>query len=562
MTRPRSGAGELVALVVASAVAIVAASTSLIAHIESVARAPMAAPPLFRTAASCIACHNGLTSASGEDLSLGSAWRATMMANSSRDPYWQAAVRRETLDHPAAREEIEDECSTCHMPMVRFESRAAGGRGEVFSHLPAGPFAGARRADSLAMDGVSCTLCHQIADEGLGTPASFVGGFTIDSRTAMGKRAVFGPFEIDSGRAAIMHSSSEYVPTAGTHIRKSELCATCHTLITTARGAGGRAIGRLPEQVPYLEWRHSSFADGRGREPRSCQSCHMPTVADSTAITSVWGRPRAGLARHEFLGGNFFMLRMLDRFRDSLGVVALPAELERAARRTVEHLGSSSARVVVQNARVASGRLEAEVVIENLAGHKLPTGYPSRRAWLHVSVFDGAGSRLFESGALGADGAIAGNDNDADALTFEPHHREIVRADQVQIYEAMMGDPEGRVTTGLITATRFLKDNRLIPAGFDKRSAQPDIAVVGDAVDDPDFTAGSDLVRYSVDVSRMPAGSSLRLEVELLYQPIAFRWAKNLGRYDAAETKRFGGFYDAMASESATALARASITVR
>ncbi|MEO5821388.1 MAG: hypothetical protein ABIT71_12865, partial [Vicinamibacteraceae bacterium] len=42
------------------------------------------------------------------------------------------------------------------------------------------------------------------------------------------------------------------------------------------------------------------------------------------------------------------------------------------------------------------------------------------------------------------------------------------------------------------------------------------------------------------------------------YQPIAYRWARNLARYDAAETRRFVGFYDAAAGESATVLARAT----
>ena len=55
--------------------------------------------PHFQTSDNCMACHNSLTAPSGEDVSIGSAWRASMMANSSRDPYWQASVRRETLDH-------------------------------------------------------------------------------------------------------------------------------------------------------------------------------------------------------------------------------------------------------------------------------------------------------------------------------------------------------------------------------------------------------------------------------------------------------------------------------
>ena len=50
------------------------------------------------------------------------------MANSARDPYWQAAVRRETVDHPAAASAIQNECSACHMPMARFQAHVAGRR--------------------------------------------------------------------------------------------------------------------------------------------------------------------------------------------------------------------------------------------------------------------------------------------------------------------------------------------------------------------------------------------------------------------------------------------------
>ncbi len=84
----------------------------------------------------------------------------------------------------------------------------------------------------------------------------------------------------------------------------------------------------------------------------------------------------------------------------------------------------------------------ADVHVRNLTGHKLPTGYPSRRAWLHVTVRDRGGRIVFESGAVAQNGAIAGNDNDADALAFEPHHSEIRTADQVQIYESVMSDLE------------------------------------------------------------------------------------------------------------------------
>ena len=49
---------------------------------------------LFTHSDNCLACHNTLLSPDGEDVSIGATWRSTMMANSARDPYWQAGVRR------------------------------------------------------------------------------------------------------------------------------------------------------------------------------------------------------------------------------------------------------------------------------------------------------------------------------------------------------------------------------------------------------------------------------------------------------------------------------------
>src|SRR4029077_19713546 len=56
--------------------------------------------PEFRTSDRCVACHNGMKTKSGEDFSIGLDWRASIMANSSRDPYWQGSVRRETIYSP------------------------------------------------------------------------------------------------------------------------------------------------------------------------------------------------------------------------------------------------------------------------------------------------------------------------------------------------------------------------------------------------------------------------------------------------------------------------------
>ena len=503
----------------------------------------------FQTSDRCVACHNGIVTPTGEDISIGIAWRTSMMGNAGRDPYWMAGVRRETIDHPLAARAIQDECTICHMPMMRYEAKLAGGEGEVFAHLPPNP---GKRPDRLADDGVSCSVCHQITGEGLGTRASYVGGFKIDTSRPPGERHEYGPYEVDKGHSTIMRTSTTLQPMEDKQvIQSSEMCATCHTLLTQALDAQGKVIGELPEQVPYQEWQHSEY-----KETKSCQSCHMPAVSEEVPITSVFGEPREGFSRHTFVGGNFFMQRILNRFRNDLSVTAQPQEMDAAVNRTVAHLQSDAAKVSIQSVDSGDGRINAQISVENLGGHKLPTAYPSRRVWLHVTVRDRDGKAVFESGALNENGSIEGNDNDADGTRIEPHYSEITRPDQVQIYEAAMVGANGMPTTGLLTAVRYVKDNRLLPHGFNKATATPDIAVHGEAETDADFTGRGDTIRYSV-----PAGSAqgpFQVDVEVWYQPIAYRWAMNLRTYDAPEPKRFVGYYESAAAGSGVMLAHAS----
>ena len=509
--------------------------------------------PQFQTSDRCLACHNGLATASGADVSIGFHWRASMMANSSRDPYWQASVRREVTDHPESQPRIEDECSVCHMPITRYEANLRGKTGEIFAHLPISTDDTEQRQ---AADGVSCSVCHQIAKEKFGTRESYNGGFVVHPPDADGRRTEYGPFEIQQGRITIMRSSTEgYRPDKSDHIRDSELCATCHTLITTALGAGGKVIGALPEQMPYPEWLHSDY-----RNKQSCQDCHMPEIKEPVQVARVLGELREGARLHSFVGGNFFMLNILNRYRGELNVSALPPELLNGVQATLEFLQTRSASVAIENVTAESGRLRADVVVRNKTGHKLPTAYPSRRAWLHFVVRDRDGGVVFESGALNADGSIAGNDNDADPSRFEPHYTEIRSADQVEIYESIIGDEHDRVTTGLLTGVHYLKDNRLLPDGFDKETADSDIAVVGDAFRDPAFTTGTHRIRYSAPLGTAPG--PFTIEVELWYQPIGFRWANNLKPYNRAdEPRRFTTYFDSMQSSTAARLDRYTLSI-
>ena len=454
--------------------------------------------PAFHTSDRCLACHNGLTTPAGKDISIGIDWRASIMGNSARDPYWQASVRREDLDHPEAKADIEDGCADCHMPISRYEEKLQGQLGSVFAHLP---FNANPKKNAAAEDGVSCSVCHQISKQKLGTRESFNGGFVVESPSSKNDRPEFGPYVIDNGHAHIMQSSTGgFRPTEAEHIHDSALCATCHTLYTKSLGPGGKQIGLLPEQMPYLEYLHSDYP-----AKSTCQSCHMPEVHEAVPIVSVLPIPRTGFREHTFLGGNFFVLKLLDLHRDELSVDAPSPELMAGADKTTEFLQSQAARVSIRKIASSGGRLRADVLVENLTGHKLPTAFPSRRAWLHVRVLDAGGKTVFESGKLNADGSIAGNVNDADPLRYEPHYAQITSSDQVEIYEDILGDSNGHVTTGLADGLRYLKDNRLLPNGFQKQTADKDIAVLGAAADDPNFTGGGDVVQYSV-----PLGAATR----------------------------------------------------
>jgi hypothetical protein len=516
--------------------------------------APPAGDSLFTPSKNCLACHNNLVSSSGEDVSIGAQWRGSIMANASRDPYFHASLRRETIDHPTAAAEIQDECASCHLPAAKRMADARATHTDAFGVIASLRHSGGDDEANVSSDGVTCTICHQIAPDGLGTAATFNGNFALAAPLATGSRRANGPYAPDPGRVHLMHSVTGFEQTQAPHIRQSELCASCHTLITQALGPDGKVIGSLPEQMNYQEWRHSAFDE----EGRSCQSCHMPPVQGPIKISSVVGLDRESLARHTFLGGNAFMLRLMNRYRAELGVEATPGELEATALATVRQLETNTATVSLDRVEITGPTLVADVVVTNLTGHKFPTGYPSRRAWLHLTVRNADGSVAFESGRLADTGRIDDNDADANANTFEAHYREITRPGEVQVYESVMGTPAGAPTTGLLQATQYLKDNRLLPRGFDKQTAPADIGVFGQAAQDDDFAAGGDRVRYRVPL--VTPGRVL-VEVELRYQPIGYRWAQNLASYKASEPEAFVRYFNALAPSSSVVVGRAQRAV-
>ena len=480
-----------------------------------------------------------------------------MMANSARDPLWQAKVSSEVARNPQLKAVIEEKCATCHMPMARTQAVADD---EPVGILDSGFRSPDHTLNALAMDGVSCSLCHQIQDVSLGQEESFGGHYVIDTRATSPDRLIFGPFPQPFQNP--MRMDVGFTPVQGKQTLDSGLCATCHTLYTPYVDAEGNVLGTFPEQTPYLEWEHSAFGGGGGAGV-SCQQCHMPAAGGSAVISN---RPpgrrlsaRSPFAQHHFVGGNAFMLNLFKTFGQVLGLTAGTTDLDATLARTVHRLETATASLSIAGAQIEDGTLNAVVKVASKVGHKFPSGFPSRRAWIHLTIMDANGSVVFESGSPQADGSIAGSDSDQDGARYEPHYDVISTADQVQIYEAIMQNSDGEVTYTLLRAAAYAKDNRLLPSGFDKGSASEDIAVYGAAAGDENFGGGSDQVTYQIDVQEYEGPFTLR--AELLYQTLSYRFAQDLCQQDTEEVESLCRYYRA-ADHTPALIASVQRTVR
>lgn len=492
----------------------------------------------FSGSANCTMCHNNLSDENGQDVSIETDWSSTMMANSARDPLWKAKVRSELNRNPHLADVINDKCTRCHAPMANFEARK---KGEPLEVLDNGFLNANHPRHDEAMNGVSCTLCHQIKNSpDLGTLSRFTGQYDID-----GSKTIYGPYSDLFPNPMVMNTG--YTPVYSEHTKSSKLCATCHNLKTPYVDEFGTVLSttpesEFPEQMPYSEWEHSDFA---GATPRSCQQCHMPR-ANGVPISNrpMWLQRRNDFAIHEFVGANKLMLDIFNNNKEQLGV--LSNNFEETIQKTQDKLNNAA--TIETTAHSLSGEtLDFTLKINARTGHKLPTAYPSRRVILHVTVKDAQGRIAFESGKINANGSIVGVDADSDRNTFEPHYELITSPDQVQVYEAIMGDSNGDVTYTLLRGAQYLKDNRLLPKGFNKTTASNDVKVVGDALTDDNFIGGSDQISYRINGL---SGSAYTVEAELIHQPLAYSFAQDLFVEPDAEVQDFKTMFNASNQKS------------
>lgn len=500
----------------------------------------------FTTSGACAMCHESSPDATamrdshGRSIAPYDLWQSTMMANSARDPLWRAMVSTEVAATPSRKSEIERKCLQCHAPMAAVEATHQErelGLDELYDSE--------KRLNQLALDGVSCSLCHQITSENFGDPKSFSGGFTINS-----EKHIYGPHDDVFPMPMIRHTG--FTPTHGAHIEQSELCATCHTLETHGYEADGTSTGiAFLEQAPYLEWKASAYA--RGEQPRTCQSCHVPRVDpdgvpyETTLAHNPGGfdfpflEPRTPYGLHVFVGGNTLIPAILRDHRETLQPLASDGAFDATIALAKAQLETKTVRASLQDVVREGDALRFAVRLQNLTGHKFPTAHPTRRAWLHVRVTGEDGTVHFESGRYDAAGRLLDargevHPTDRRGGPHLPHYAEVDSADEVQIYEGVMSDSRGEWTHTLMRATGWWKDNRLLPWGWlGSEETRPH------GVDDADFGPGIDDTRYRVTA---PESAPLVIEVEVLYQTLGARSAAELLGWDTPEVREFRHYYE------------------
>jgi len=385
-------------------------------------------------------------------------------------------------------------------------------------------------------------------------------------------------------------------PRYDAYIKDSRLCGNCHTINLPVMDE--KPFGHSLEQVTYLEWLNSQYQTDfkPGPNAKSCQDCHMASsyanaankvdvpliqtafadVQDDTypaadhlaPMDQVRARFRdKGFVRHQLQGLNIFLLEMFNQFmtpdknnppnysNDILGVrksdfmSTLNNDLPNSILNFVQAAQHETATIEVTKPVVDGQSFVTEVTVTNKTGHRFPSGVGFRRLFIEFDVIDGSGKTVWSSGATNDEGFIV--DNSGSILETEyigtsrnmkgpsqPHfygkEHPITSSNQVQIYEELIKDSNGNLTTSFIRRDAIVKENRLLPKGWTREGPAPlsfngeflhSTFPEGDAANDPSYLNGSGTskVRYAIPLSQLPKGvdlSKLTVKATLYYQSI------------------------------------------
>lgn len=491
---------------------------------------------LFAGSGECVSCHGFDTAmiASvdplGNDINLVDDWRASMMANSAKDPFWRAKVSHENIINPQLQAETENLCIKCHAPLGAFAAYHSGQSHYSIAEM---------EQDSIAMDGVSCLACHQQNTENFGN------GHTGDLRFDTAKVA-YGPYFSPLESPMLMRA--DYKPVHGPHVKESGVCASCHSLLTSTVDLEGNVTGNtFIEQATYHEWLNSTYNTIEGK--KECQTCHMPALSKSQVLLAAGypdTEPRAPFFKHELVGANAFMQKILRDNIEELGISATVEDFDESIAKTMDMLQNKALDIDVEFTHNTADTAYFEMLIENKAGHKFPSGYPSRRAFVNFLVYNQVGDTIFHSGNWDENMEVYGHDDN-----YEPHHDIIRSEDDAQIYEMVVSDINGNRTTVLERMATPLKDNRIPPLGFTTTHEVYDTTfIAGAALEDTNFNkidneegSGSDNISFHIPIDNVE--QTLFVDAAVYYQTAPPRWMEEMFAESSPEIDSFKAMFNA-----------------
>ncbi len=494
-------------------------------------RSPIDSGEYFLGSVRCQGCHGYDTlrhanvDLDTNDVNLYSDWQSSMMALSAKDPLWRAKVSQEILTNPAHANQLQTKCTACHAPMGHFNAMFKGHPYYTIADL---------ENDTLGLNGVACGGCHQIANDSLGLEYS--GNIHYDTtHVEYGPfvNPVIGPMQLYVG----------LIPTHSFHTERSQFCASCHTLLTETADLSGNLTGNhFVEQATYHEWLNSAY-----NSDQPCQSCHMPKINDPVILANGYFNlpPRSPFNLHKFMGANVSMLKLIKANKAGLNIDVPDADFDSTITATLDLLKYKTIDFSVKLDSLGTDSAYISVSLVNKAGHKFPSGYPSRRAFVQFAVTSGTDT-LFESGMLQPDYEVSGQGS-----AIEPHYNVISRPDEVQIYEMVMGDVNGNFTTVLERADVHLKDNRIPPLGFSTQYASYDTTKIVGVTADADFNknaagtegTGADVVHYHIPLNGF--SGTLKVSSALYYQSIPPRWFSEMFNLNSQPINDFKSMYQA-----------------
>jgi len=275
----------------------------------------------------------------------------------------------------------------------------------------------------------------------------------------------------------------------------------------------------------------------------------FPNTAPAADITM---QPRSEFGRHTFVGGNVFVLEMFKQFNAQLGLTVdqksgdpnydsthfsvLP-RLELAIAETTKQVQSDSASVAIRALRKSANGLDVDVQVINKTGHKFPSGVGFRRAFIEFTAMDATGKIIWSSGRSTDKGVLIDDSGSPLATEFsktnwQPHWRVITGSKYAQIYEVRTKDLQGLLTTSFLGLAKPVKDNRLMPGGWNANGPYASwtipVAVPMNASPGYYNGAGSDMVTYRMAAAIASRVKSVR--AVLNYQSIPPYYLKD--RFD------------------------------